>query len=111
MRTNPPPFRLVGPARGLLQTEPHADFCTALARFLDRGLPSRASPGTAGGTGARARAPAGRSRGGKISSYPAFAVERDAATGYDHVGVRVMGHGRAPGMENRGDADAGTEML
>jgi hypothetical protein len=30
--------------------------------------------------------------------YPAFTVERDAAARHDHVHVRVMGHGRAPGI-------------
>ena len=43
--------------------------------------------------------------------YPAFAVERDAAARHDHVDVRMMGERRAPGMENRGDADAGAEVL
>ena len=43
--------------------------------------------------------------------HPALAVERDAAARHDHVDVRVMGHGRAPGMEHRGDADAGAEVL
>ena len=43
--------------------------------------------------------------------HPALAVERDAAARHDHVDVRMMGHGRAPGMEHRGDADAGAEML
>ncbi len=31
-------------------------------------------------------------------------------TGHDHVDMRVMGHGRAPGVEHRGHADADTEM-
>jgi hypothetical protein len=31
--------------------------------------------------------------------------------GDDHVQMRVMDHGRAPGMQHGGDADAGTEML
>ena len=31
--------------------------------------------------------------------------------GDDHVDVRVMGHGRSPGMEHRSDADAGAKML
>ncbi len=43
--------------------------------------------------------------------YPARAVERDAAARYDHVDVRMMGHGRAPGVQYRRDADAGAEML
>src|ERR1700704_5804908 len=43
--------------------------------------------------------------------YPALAVERDTAAGHDHVDVRMMGHGGAPGMENRGDADAGAEVF
>ena len=43
--------------------------------------------------------------------HPALAVERDAAARHDHVDVRVMGQRRAPGMEHRGDADAGAEVL
>jgi hypothetical protein len=30
---------------------------------------------------------------------------------YDHVDVRVMGHGRAPGVEHGGDADAPAQVL
>src|ERR1700735_1789220 len=41
---------------------------------------------------------------------PAFSIERDTATGYDHVDVRVMRHGRAPAVEDGGDANARTEM-
>lgn len=41
---------------------------------------------------------------------PAFAVAREAASRYDHVDVRMMGHGRAPGVEHGGDAYPGTEM-
>ena len=41
---------------------------------------------------------------------PAFSVERDTATGHDHVDVRVMCHGRAPAVEDGGDTDARTEM-
>ena len=35
----------------------------------------------------------------------------EAAAGHDHVHVRMVGERRAPGMENRQDADAGAEML
>ena len=42
---------------------------------------------------------------------PTLAVERDAATGNDAVEVGVMGQRRAPGVEHRGEADAGAEML
>ena len=42
--------------------------------------------------------------------HPALAVERDAAARHDHVDMRMMGERRTPGMENRGDADAGAEM-
>jgi hypothetical protein len=42
--------------------------------------------------------------------HPALAVGRDAAARHDHVDVRMMGERRTPGMENRGDADAGAEM-
>ena len=43
--------------------------------------------------------------------HPALAVGRDAAARHDHVDVRVMGHGRAPSVQHRGDADPGAQML
>ena len=51
------------------------------------GTPLRAFPGTAGGTGARARARAEEvgSAGG-----PARPVKRDATAGHDHVDVRMV---------------------
>ena len=52
----------------------------------------------------------GRRKAGP-ARHPALAVERDAAAGHDHVDVRVVGHGRAPGVEHGGDADAGAEVL
>ncbi len=42
---------------------------------------------------------------------PALAIWRDASTRHDHVHVRMMGHGRAPGVQHRGNGDAGAEML
>src|SRR3977135_4243965 len=42
---------------------------------------------------------------------PALAVERDAASGYDHVHVRMVRECRAPGRENGQDADARAEVL
>ena len=42
--------------------------------------------------------------------HPVLAVERDAAARHDHMDMRMMGERRAPGTENRGDADAGAEM-
>jgi len=59
----------------------------------------------------QAREHADRQEEAGPAGYPALAVGRDAAARHDHVDVRVMGHGRAPGMENRGDADAGAEVL
>ncbi len=41
---------------------------------------------------------------------PARAVERDPAAGHDHVDVRMVGQGRAPGVEHGRDADAGAEV-
>ena len=40
-----------------------------------------------------------------------FAVERQAAAGHDHVQMRMVCHGRAPGMEHGDDADPGAQML
>ena len=59
----------------------------------------------------QAREHAHRQEEAGAARYPALAVERDAAARHDHVDVRVMGHRRAPGMEDRGDADAGAEVL
>jgi hypothetical protein len=42
---------------------------------------------------------------------PSLAIQCDAAARHDHVDMRVMGHGRAPGVEHGGDADVGAEML
>jgi len=41
---------------------------------------------------------------------PAFSIERDTATGHDHVDVRVVCHSRTPAVEDGGDTDARTEM-
>ncbi len=38
-------------------------------------------------------------------------IRADAATGHDHVDVRMVGHGRAPGMEHGSDADAGAQVF
>ena len=38
-------------------------------------------------------------------------VRRDAAARHDHVHVRMVGHRRAPCVEDGGDADARAEML
>jgi hypothetical protein len=35
----------------------------------------------------------------------------EAAAGHDHVYMRVMGHRRAPGVEDGQDADASAKML
>jgi hypothetical protein len=43
--------------------------------------------------------------------HPARAVERDAPARHDHMDVGMVGECRAPGMENRGDADAGSKVL
>jgi hypothetical protein len=59
----------------------------------------------------QAREHAHRQKEAGPARHPALAVERDAAARHDHVDVRMMGHGRAPGMENRGDADASAEVL
>jgi hypothetical protein len=74
-----------------------------------RGHGPRPAPrGSADGTTARARAPAGRT--------PATATQRSpssarATAGHDAVHVRVVGQRRAPGVQHQGDTDAGTEVL
>ena len=42
---------------------------------------------------------------------PACPVERDPAARHDHVDVRMVGHRRAPGVQHRGGADPGAEVL
>ena len=42
---------------------------------------------------------------------PPLTVERYSAARHDHVHVRVMRHGRAPGVQHSGDTDAGTQIL
>ena len=43
--------------------------------------------------------------------YPALSIERDTATGHDHVDVRMVCHRRAPGAQQHGgDANARAEM-
>ena len=46
-----------------------------------------------------------------LARQPSLAIQGDAATRHDHVDMRVMGHGRAPGVEHGGDADAGAQVL
>jgi hypothetical protein len=38
-------------------------------------------------------------------------IDRKAAAGHDHVHVGMVCHGRAPGVEHGGDADARPEMF
>ena len=45
------------------------------------------------------------------ASDPALAIKRDAAARHDHVHVRMVRHGRAPGVEHGGDADGGAHVL
>ena len=40
---------------------------------------------------------------------PSRSVEREPSTGHDHMHVRMMGEGRAPGVQHGGDADPGAE--
>ena len=48
-------------------------------------------------------------RSDAISADPSRAVEREPSTGHDHMHVRMMGEGRAPGVQHGGDADPGAE--
>ena len=40
---------------------------------------------------------------------PSRAVGREPSTGHDHMHVRMMGEGRAPGVQHGGDADPRAE--
>ena len=46
----------------------------------------------------------------RAGGYPSLPVQRDAASRHDHVDVRMVGHGRTPGVKHGGDADPGAEM-
>jgi hypothetical protein len=48
---------------------------------------------------------------GRPAGDPLRSVRRQAAAWHDHVGVRVVGHGRAPCVQHRGDADPCAEVL
>jgi len=65
----------------------------------------RASPASIAGTGLRAPAPAGRSWAWRRSSPSRLTTRRR----HDHVHMRVMCHGRAPGVQHRRDADPGAQ--
>lgn len=51
-----------------------------------------------------------RQEEGRARGDPARSVRQEAAARHDHVDVRMVGHGRAPGVEHGGEADAGTQM-
>ena len=42
---------------------------------------------------------------------PSRSVERDTAARHDHVYVRMVGHCRTPAVQDRGDADSGSETV
>jgi hypothetical protein len=46
-----------------------------------------------------------------LGGNPLLAIAGKTATGYDHVYVRMVGHGRTPGVQHRGDADAGAKVF
>ena len=46
-----------------------------------------------------------------LAAHPARPVEGYPAARHNHMDVRVVGHGRAPGVEHRGGADASAEVL
>jgi hypothetical protein len=52
-----------------------------------------------------------RQEAARLAGDPSRCVGRDAATWNDHMHVRMVGHGRAPGVQDGSDTDAGAEML
>ncbi len=46
-----------------------------------------------------------------LGGDPALAIRGEAAAGHDHVHVRMMRHGRAPGVQHRRDGDPGAQVL
>ena len=51
-----------------------------------------------------------RQQEGRTRGDPPRAVQRDAATGHDHVHVGVMGQCRSPGVQHCGDANPRAEV-
>ena len=47
----------------------------------------------------------------RFGRHPLGTILRQPAAGHDHVHVRMVDHRRAPGVEDGGDSDAGTEVL
>ena len=52
----------------------------------------------------------GRKKPGRHGTHRA-AIGGDAAAGHDHVHMGMVGQRRAPGVQHRGHADAGAEVL
>ena len=52
-----------------------------------------------------------RQEEGGTRSDPSRSVPRETAAWDDHVQMRMMGHRRAPGVKDGGEADAGAEMV
>jgi hypothetical protein len=46
-----------------------------------------------------------------LGGDPSLALGAEAATGDDAVEMRMVGEGLGPGMEDGGEADAGSEVL
>ena len=46
-----------------------------------------------------------------LGGDPALPIQGETAAGHDHVHVRMMRHGRAPGVQHRCDCDPGAQML
>ena len=54
--------------------------------------------------------PHGQKEAGSAGN-PALAIEREAAAGYNDMGMRMVGERRSPGMQHGSEPDAGAEVL
>jgi len=48
---------------------------------------------------------------GALCRHPSFTVGRDAACGYDEVGVHMVAHVSCPGLDDTDEADVATDPL
>jgi hypothetical protein len=52
-----------------------------------------------------------RQKEARLAAYPVRPIERYPTARHNHMGVGMVGHGRAPAVEHGGSADASTKML
>ncbi len=86
-------------------------------QWLELGKEAELAAGLQGGQALEEQAPeqprehTHRQQEAGAARHPAFAIERQPTAGHDTVQMGMMGHGRAPGMQHGGHAQACTQTL